>query len=117
MLKVIASTQQARHDSKKSEDTVEEAVVEESDYIADEDFSSIRDDNDKSNDPDFKPSTSSIYNKLDLKPIAEVADRYGVTDQAAAAIATATLVAIGVLSGDDWLVITRHKMRRSRNNE
>lgn len=52
---------------------------------------------------------------MNLTPIAEVADRYGVTDQAAAAIATATLEVIGVLSGDAWLVIARHKMRRSRN--
>lgn len=120
MLKVMSITQHPTCEDETINDSIEETTNGSSDLI-DEVSSTTsssdteNDECEESRDPDYKLPSSRVYNKLDLKPVAEVADRYQVSDQAAAAIATATLVAVGIISGDSWLVITRDKMKRSRN--
>lgn len=59
--------------------------------------------------------TRTTYNLMDVKPIAKEAERWGVSDTAAASIATATLIAAGLVTPEDEnLVIDRHKIRRAR---
>lgn len=52
---------------------------------------------------------------MNIKPVAEEAERWSVSDTAAASIATATLIAAGLVTPEDKnLVIDRHKIRRAR---
>ncbi|KAJ6617794.1 hypothetical protein Bhyg_17838, partial [Pseudolycoriella hygida] len=62
-----------------------------------------------------RPITSQ-YNTLNARPVAEVADRYGVSSQATAAIASATLQMVGLVTVgvDDDLVMNRCKVQRAK---
>lgn len=56
------------------------------------------------------------YNTVELQEVARIADRYGISDRVTAAIATATLIDFGIISGDDrQFVVDRNKIRRHRN--
>lgn len=56
-------------------------------------------------------------NRQRLSHVAMEADRWSVSDRAAAAIATATLVDFGLVTQfDRTLIIDRHKIRREREN-
>ena len=69
---------------------------------------------------DFVPAkrqkvTSNVQNRASLKELARISERYGLSDRAAAAAATATLKDFGIISSDDAsLVIDRSKLRRER---
>ena len=53
--------------------------------------------------------------RIPLPNLAMQADRFGVSDRAAAALATATLIDVGMIKkDDDRLVIDRSKVRRER---
>jgi hypothetical protein len=53
--------------------------------------------------------------RIPLPNLAMQADRFGVSDRAAAALATATLIDVGMIKkDDDRLVIDRSKVRRGR---
>lgn len=53
--------------------------------------------------------------RIPLPNLAMQADRFGVSDRAAAALATATLIDVGMITkDDDRLVIDRSKVRRER---
>lgn len=109
--------QEEETDKRSGEEEIDESedeAVEAFNLIINPDITTNHQDENNLKDPEFNLNISLIYNALDLSSIAKIADRYGVSDQAAAAIATATLVVLGVISGEEWLVITRHKMRRSR---
>lgn len=82
------------------------------DYAAE---SSVTSDN--SSDISYDGSeSSSKYNKLNLKPVAEVADRFGVSHPATAAIVTTTLQVVGLITqSDQSLVVDEHKVKRSRD--
>lgn len=57
------------------------------------------------------------YNTVKLYQVPIAADRYNVSDQAAAAIATATLIDYGLVTPDsNLLVVDRKKVQRSRRN-
>lgn len=52
---------------------------------------------------------------MELPEVARIADRFGISDRAAAALATATLVDFEIISSDDkTFVIDRSKIRRHR---
>lgn len=60
-------------------------------------------------------SSASPYNRVELNEVSKAADRYSISDRAAAAIATATLIDFGMItSNDTHLIIDRNKIRRSR---
>lgn len=60
-------------------------------------------------------TTHGIYNSVKLHELAIVADRYGISDRAAAALASATLVDFKIItSANDLKIIDRNKVRRSR---
>lgn len=79
--------------------------------------SSDNNNNDHGSDYNVKQDLNDAcqYNNLNVRPIAKVATRYGVSPTAAAAIASATLKVIGLLSPgvDDEFVINRCKVSRS----
>jgi len=53
--------------------------------------------------------------RIPLPNLAMQADRFGVSDRATAALATATLIDVGMIQkDDDRLVIDRSKVRRER---
>lgn len=57
------------------------------------------------------------YNTVKLYQVPLAADRYNVSDQAAAAIATATLIDYGLVTPDsNLLVVDRKKVQRSRRS-
>lgn len=59
--------------------------------------------------------TTKKHNKLDLAPVAIVADRYGMSDAQVAAIATASLRAVGMVDINHTVnVIDRHKVHKAR---
>lgn len=59
--------------------------------------------------------SASSYNMVELNEVSKAADRYSISDRAAAAIATATLIDFGLISANDnQLIIDRNKIRRSR---
>jgi len=54
-------------------------------------------------------------NRLPLPSLATVTDRYGVSDRAAAAIASSVLEDVGLIqSNDTSMVVDRSKLRRQR---
>lgn len=67
------------------------------------------------NDPEEASCSTKHYNKVDLCEVSKAADRYGVSDRAAAAIATATLIDFGIITAQDrQFIIDRNKIRRNR---
>lgn len=76
-------------------------------------------------EPDFiGPSTSTVSsnsndrNLSSLPVLAKTLDRYDVSDRAGAAIASAVLIAYGIIKTDDHQnVIDRYKVRRARDSE
>lgn len=73
-------------------------------------------------DRESVPSTSSMketivkYNTVSLPKLASVCDRYGVSNRSAAAIASAVLQDVGLLSAEkNRLAIDKSKLRRARN--
>lgn len=71
-----------------------------------------------------QPSTSANLSEVPLRNLktlpvlAKTLDRYGVSDRAGAAIASAVLQDYGVIKNEDNLnVIDRHKVRRARDNQ
>lgn len=66
-------------------------------------------------DADASPQSSSTRNVIKIPTVARECDRYGVSDTAGAAIATATLIDYGIItSTDSTAVIDRSKLRRQR---
>ena len=70
------------------------------------------------NDGDFKVHTSGSGNKsqnrMGLRNLAMICDRYGVSSRAGAAIANAALTDAKVISVDDQTqVIDKNKLRRA----
>lgn len=64
----------------------------------------------------YKKKLLGKYNTLDIKPLAILCDRYGISDRACAALATSTLEISGTISPENRnLIIDRSKLRRSRN--
>lgn len=60
--------------------------------------------------------TTVKYNTVSLPKLASVCDRYGVSNRSAAAIASAVLQDVGLVSADkNRLVIDKSKLRRARN--
>lgn len=58
---------------------------------------------------------NKVYNTVKLHEVAIIADRYNISDRAAAAIATATLIDFGIISKDDTrLAVDKSKVRRYR---
>lgn len=87
-----------------------DVTVEDCDDTDDECSTTDDDDTIKSNNV-----TGIKYNTLDLKPVALVADRYGVANPATAAIVSATLQMVGLISDSDMsLVVDEHKVKRCR---
>ena len=70
---------------------------------------------DNSNDEDFNPSKKvPRQNRQDLRNLAMICDRYGVSSRAGAAIANAALVDAGVTNIEDQTnVIDKNKLRRA----
>ncbi len=83
----------------------------------DNSFEESNDQNNNDSECDYKPDLKVIhqYNNLNVRPIAKVATRYGVSSTAAAAIASATLEVVGLVSPgiDDLYVINKCKVKRS----
>lgn len=74
------------------------------------------DTSDGENDPDYEVVAAPKYNDLNLTPVALVADRFGVSHPATAAIVTATLQMVGLVTDSDQsLVVDEHKVKRSRD--
>jgi hypothetical protein len=70
---------------------------------------------DEESEENYDIKTVAKRNHLALKPVALVADRFGVSHPATAAIVTATLEAVGIVtSSDQHLVVDEHKVKRSR---
>lgn len=46
-------------------------------------------------------SSASPYNRVELNEVSKAADRYSISDRAAAAIATATLIDFGMITSND----------------
>ncbi|KAJ2945333.1 hypothetical protein O0L34_g9424 [Tuta absoluta] len=62
------------------------------------------------------PSTSTSYNTLKIPKLARICDRYGVSNRSAAAITTAVLEDLGLVSSEEKsLVVDKSKLRRARN--
>ncbi|KAK5649767.1 hypothetical protein RI129_000796 [Pyrocoelia pectoralis] len=60
--------------------------------------------------------TKACRNKIKLETLSKICDRYGLSDRSAAAIATAVLQDVGVVSSEDTTnVIDRSKVRRARS--
>lgn len=67
---------------------------------------------------DKNQSNVSVYNTLNLPQVARVADRYKISDRAAAALSTAVLVDVGVINDQNTnMVIDKNKIRRKRIKE
>ena len=65
-------------------------------------------------DPKESSTTCSAQNRKQLRNLAMICDRYGVSARAGAAIANAALADTGVISADDQtFVIDKNKLRRS----
>ncbi|XP_031637031.1 uncharacterized protein LOC116349635, partial [Contarinia nasturtii] len=64
---------------------------------------------------EYKDDIPKTYNKVELKQVALIADRYNISDRAAAAIASATLYDFSIITPENTVyVIDRYKIRRSR---
>lgn len=64
----------------------------------------------------FKEKKQNSINKIRLESVAIVCDRYGVSNRAAAAIASSTLQAVGILNESNIAeVIDHNKIKRARN--
>ena len=88
-----------------------ERSKKDSDYIYYQDTDSEESDCDKFDDD----STKRRYNTIDLVTVALIANKYGVSHRAAAAIASAVLIDYSVISLDEaHLLITESKIRARR---
>lgn len=55
------------------------------------------------------------YNTVELKEVAKIADRYSLSDRAAAAVCTAALIDFGIVTDDNkHFVVDKSKIRRHR---
>lgn len=65
-----------------------------------------------------EPSQHANRNQASLPLLAKTLDRYGVSDRAGAAVASAVLKDYGIISTyDNQNIIDRYKVRRARDNE
>ena len=63
-------------------------------------------------------TNANVRNLANLPVLAKTLDRYGVSDRAGAAIASAVLKDYGIIEiGDNQNDIARHKVRRASDNE
>lgn len=74
---------------------------------------------DESDDDDFIPQglkkNNKQYNTVNLAPVSAVADRYGVSSTIVAAVATATLQSVNLVTKENSInVIDKKKVQRSR---
>ena len=62
-----------------------------------------------------KPKRAASQNRIPLPSLTTVSDRYGVSDRAAAALASSVLEDVGLIqSADTSMVVDRSKLRRQR---
>lgn len=89
----------------------------------DVDSDSGEDDDDGVRDPSYhvkdvasKNTVDKNYNTLNMKPVALVAERYGASSRLIAAVASATLEVVGLVTPDNPVnVVDRHKIERRRD--
>lgn len=105
----------SKKDTDEKKDTKDEKIEKESIVDDNEDDDGDDDYNDAENSSDSLRSTATSQMRLSLTNLAKAADRFGVSDRAAAALARAALVDVGLVAeGDRSQILDKSKVRKVR---
>ena len=111
----VMKRRQVREDRLNERQAKEKRRKDEARKLVDTASSEQSDNNDESDFCDSESDSSQQRNMVKIPTVAQEADRYGVSNRAAAALCTATLVDYGIINpNDETNVIDKQKVWRAR---